>query len=269
VMGDATRLQQVVANLLNNAIKFTPSGGQVSVALTQLDGGSAQITVADTGKGIDADFLPRLFDRFAQQDASTTRRHGGLGIGLSIVRHLVELHGGTVQAHSLGVERGATFTILLPTAAVAAAATAAAPADACSDAARLDGVKVLLIDDEADVRAVTQQVLRNAGAEVVLAASADEGLELLREHRPAVILSDIGMPVADGYDLIRRVRALPASDGGATPAAAFTAYTRPEDRDRALESGFQMHLPKPVSPTALVGALARLARSERDGPHGK
>ena len=203
--------------------------------------------MADTGQGIEPEFLSRLFDRFQQQDASTTRRHGGLGIGLSIVRHLVELHGGTVQAHSLGVGRGATFTVTLPT-VTAVAPAGRADADKAAAEARLDGVTVLLVDDEPDVRAVTREVLRHAGAEVLLAASADEGLELLRQHRPAVLLSDIGMPVADGYDLIRRVRELPAAQGGATPAAAFTAYTRPEDREHALSSGFQMHLAKPVPP---------------------
>lgn len=259
VMGDAARLQQVVANLLNNAVKFTPSGGQVSVALTQVDG-AAQITVSDTGQGITPEFLPRLFDRFERQDGGTTRRHGGLGLGLSIVRHLVELHGGTVQAHSPGADRGATFTVRLPTVSVAAAAAERDDVEPPAAEPRLDGVTVLLVDDEPDVLAVTQQVLQNAGAEVVLAASADEGLELLRTRRPAAILSDIGMPVADGYDLIRRVRDLPASEGGATPAAAFTAYARPEDRERALRSGFQLHLAKPVTPAALVGAVAWLVQ---------
>jgi len=267
VMGDATRLQQVVANLLNNAVKFTPSGGQVSVSLTQIDG-SAQIAVADTGQGIEKEFLSHLFDRFQQQDASTTRRHGGLGIGLSIVRHLVELHGGTVQAHSLGAERGATFTVTLPTVAAAPAAAPSSAVDKPAAETRLDGVTVLLVDDEPDVRAVTRQVLQNAGAEVVLATSTEEGLKLLRERRPEVILSDIGMPVADGYELIRRVRDLPTAEGGDTPAAAFTAYTRPEDRERALASGFQMHLPKPVLPTALVGALARLLQGQSDSARG-
>lgn len=263
VLGDAARLQQVVANLLNNALKFTPAGGQVSVALAQA-GAVVQITVADTGSGIEPQFLARLFNRFQQQDASSTRRHGGLGIGLSIVRHLVELHGGTVRAHSLGAERGATFTVSLPS--VAAAVPTAGPAGGGAPTAetRLDGMTVLLIDDEADVRAATQHLLRDAGAEVLLAASAEEGLSLLRERHPAVMLSDIGMPVADGYELIRRVRALPASEGGQTPAAAISAYTRPEDRERALRSGFQMHLSKPVAPAALVAALVRLAHGESD-----
>jgi PAS domain S-box-containing protein len=263
VIGDAARLQQVVANLLNNAIKFTPSGGRVDVTLTQADGWE-QIVVADSGQGMEAGFLERLFDRFQQQDSSTTRRHGGLGIGLSIVRHLVELHGGTVQASSLGIDRGATLTVRLPTSAAEPEFSGTGLSDKPAIDARLRGVTVLLVDDEPDVRAVTEQVLRNAGAEVLPAANAEEALQLLREHRPAVILSDIGMPVADGYDLIRQVRKLPASTGGRTPAAAFTAYTRPQDRDRALSCGFQMHLAKPVPPRALVDALVRLVQGQSD-----
>lgn len=264
VLGDATRLQQVVANLLNNAVEFTPVGGRVGVSLTSADG-RARIAVSDTGQGIEAEFLPRLFGRFQQQDASTTRRHGGLGIGLSIVRHLVELHGGAVQAHSAGIDRGATFvvTLPLPLPSLAAGAAGAAGPDRAD---RLDGLTVLLVDDEADMRAVTEQMLRNAGAEVLVAASAEQALRLLRERRPTLILSDIGMPVADGYELIRRVRELPAAEGGVTPAAAFTAYARTEDRQRALASGFQMHLSKPVSPAVLVSTLARLAQGESDAP---
>lgn len=264
VMGDAARLQQVLANLLNNAVKFTPTGGTISVSLTQADG-RARIAVSDTGQGIEAEFLPRLFGRFQQQDASTTRRHGGLGIGLSIVRHLVELHGGTVHAHSAGRDRGATFVVTLPLADLAAGAGGpAGPARA----ERLDGLTVLLVDDEADVRAVTELMLRNAGADVVVAASAEQALRLLRERRPAVILSDIGMPQADGYELMRRVRELPASEGGATPAATFTAYARAEDRERALAAGFQMHLSKPVTPDELVSKLVRLAQGHRDARAG-
>ena len=263
VMGDATRLQQVVANLLNNAIKFTPGGGQVSVSLTQLDG-QVQIVVADTGQGIEPDFLSRLFDRFQQQDTTTTRRHGGLGIGLSIVRHLVQLHGGKVQAHSAGHGQGATFTVTLPALGgpVLAQPSPAAqhpdrPADA---AARLDGVTVLAVDDEPDVLAVTVQVLQQVGARVLSAATADEALALLRRHHPEVLLSDIAMPDTDGYELIRRVRRLPAAEGGQTPAAAVTAYARPDDRQRALLAGFQLHLAKPLPPTALVAAVAALAQ---------
>jgi PAS domain S-box-containing protein len=266
VMGDAARLQQVVGNLLNNAIKFTPSGGQVSVALTQW-GEHAQIAVADTGQGIEPAFLARVFDRFQQQDATTTRRYGGLGIGLAIVRHLVQLHGGAVRAHSLGTGMGSTFTVTLPAAAVPAATPAPLPHatdTAESDAGgpvRLDGVSVLLVDDEADVRAVTTRVLQDSGAHVLAADSALHALELLQRERPQVILSDIGMPMVDGYDFMRRVRELGREEGGGTPAAAFTAFARPEDRQRALEAGYQMHLAKPVPPSALVLAVASLMKN--------
>jgi PAS domain S-box-containing protein len=275
VTGDAVRLQQVVANLLTNAIKFTPRGGEVNVTLTH-DAGLAQIAVTDTGQGIESDFLLRMFDRFQQQDASTTRRHGGLGIGLTIVRELVQLHGGRVQAHSAGPGLGSTFKVTLPThgpqpaeagPAARASTQSSMPADTLAHQApdqpvtRLDGVSVLLVEDEPDVRAVTVQMLQEAGAHVLAAASAEEGLELLRRHRPAVLLSDIGMPVTDGYELLRRVRELPAQDGGLTPAAAFTAYARPEDHQRVLRAGFQMHLAKPVLPTALVTSVAALLRA--------
>jgi len=270
VMGDAARLQQVVGNLLNNAIKFTPTGGQVSVALTQW-GDNAQIAVADTGQGIEPAFLSRVFDRFQQQDATTTRRYGGLGIGLAIVRHLVQLHGGTVRAHSLGTGRGSTFMVTLPAAAVPAAVTvpgALSESEVEPDRpVRLDGISVLLVDDEPDVRAVTARVLQEAGAHVVAAEGAEEALVLLREQRPHVILSDIGMPTVDGYDFMRRVRELGVEEGGGTPAAAFTAYTRTEDRQRALGSGYQLHLSKPVPPTALVLAVSGLVKqAPQDAP---
>jgi PAS domain S-box-containing protein len=269
VLGDAARLQQVVANLLNNAIKFTPPGGQVSVSLTH-SGEQAQIKVVDNGQGIAPEFMAAMFDRFRQQDASTTRRHGGLGIGLSIVRHLVQLHGGTVAAHSAGLGQGATFIVTLP--AVAAASRlrldAARPPEP-SATIGLDGIEVLLVDDEADVRAVTARLLRDAGAQVRVAAGVDEAMDLLRAARPAVILSDIGMPRVDGHEFIRRVRALPLAAGGQTPAAAFTAYTRPEDRERALAAGYQMHLAKPVAPDTLVAAVAALARSAPPAAEGQ
>jgi PAS domain S-box-containing protein len=265
VIGDAARLQQVVSNLLNNGIKFTPEGGQVTVTLTQHDG-HAQIDVADTGQGVEPEFLPRLFDRFQQHDASTTRRHGGLGIGLSIVRQLVQLHGGTVQARSLGAGRGTTVTVTVPSVdgVSAAAATAGAGAGGATTppdggaTQRLDGVSVLLVEDEPDVRVVTQRLLQDAGATVLPAANAEEGLRLLRRHRPSVILSDIGMPDTDGYELLRRVRQLPEAEGGQTPAAAFTAYAGPEDRQRAMAAGFQTHLAKPVAAGALIATLAGL-----------
>ena len=262
VMGDSVRLQQVVGNLLNNAIKFTPGGGQISVTVSQ-SGASVRIAVADTGCGIEPAFLARVFKRFQQQDATTTRRHGGLGLGLSIARHIVERHGGTVSADSLGPGFGATFTVVL--AAVAPAAKAplqtadGAPPAAAEPLQRLDGVVVLLVDDEDDAREVTARLLHDAGAQVHTAASAAAGLALLRQTRPAVLLSDIGMAVADGYDLIRAVRELPAAEGGAIPAAAFTAYTRPADHQRSLAAGYQMHLVKPMHPAQLLRAVAGLA----------
>jgi PAS domain S-box-containing protein len=258
VMGDPARLQQVVANLLDNAIKFTPQGGRIDVALKR-SGGHAVITVSDTGQGIRPDFLPHLFERFQQQDATTTRRHGGLGIGLAIVRQLVQLHGGTVQAHSDGPGLGARFTVTLPMLPEAATLQpppipALAPAQA-----ELEGVAVLLVDDEADVRDIAARVLQGAGAQVTVAATAEEGLRLLRRQPPAVLLSDIGMPEQDGYDLIRQVRALPPEAGGRTPAAAFTAFAGREDSERTLSAGYQLHLSKPVSPEVLVAAVAQLA----------
>ncbi|MDO9095174.1 MAG: PAS domain S-box protein [Rubrivivax sp.] len=254
VMGDSARLLQVMGNLLSNAIKFTPSGGQVSVTLSRL-AGHAQVAVADSGQGIGAQFLSRLFDRFQQQDATITRRHGGLGIGLAIVRHLAHLHGGAVQAHSPGVGQGATFTVVLPTVDShtpnGLAAGVAAPT-------RLDGVSVLLVEDDPDLRAATARLLQEAGAQVVLAAGALEALQGLTTTPVDVILSDIGMPETDGYELMRRVRRLPPDQGGATPAAAFTAYTRAEDVADALAAGYQLHLAKPVTPAALVSAVATL-----------
>ncbi len=277
VMGDPTRLTQVVGNLLSNAIKFTPNGGQVDVTLGRLDG-HAQIQVSDTGQGIEPQFIARMFDRFQQQDASTTRRHGGLGIGLAVVRHLVQLHGGSVHAHSAGPGKGATFTVLLPAVVDGSTAlrpeTAAAlpslggspttPADDAppAQALRLDGVSVLIVDDEPDVRAVTMQLLQHAGAHVIAAADAEEALQLMRSQRPTVLLSDIGMPLVDGYELLRRVRRLPEQEGGRTPAAALTAYTRPEDRERALAAGYQLHLGKPLAPVALIDAVARLVKEQ-------
>lgn len=258
LMGDSARLQQVVGKLLGNAIKFTPPGGHVSVGLSCADGW-AQIVVADSGQGIDPQFQSRLFQRFQQQDGTHTRRHGGLGIGLAIVRHLVELHGGSVQAHSAGVGKGSSFTVRLPclTEADAVHAEPAAAAETIA-AARLDGVSVLLVDDAADLRDVTAHLLEDAGARVVVASGAIEALELLEREQPDLLLSDIGMPDIDGYELMRRVRQLPAERGGAIPAAAFTAYARHDDVNDALAAGYQLHLPKPVSAQTLVAAVASL-----------
>ncbi len=268
VRGDAARLQQVVSNLVGNAIKFTQAGGDVSISLSQRDG-QAQISVIDNGQGIAPEFLPHLFDRFLQQDGSRTRRHGGLGLGLSIVRQLVQLHQGSVQATSDGHGQGATFTVTLPVLAEADARTdadadpepgsAVAPPAADEAMPRLDGVRVLLVDDEADMREVTSQLLEDAGAQVQLASSAEAALRSISANVPDVIVSDIGMAGVDGYEFMRRLRALPATQGGHTPAMALTAYSQPEDRDRALAAGFQHHLSKPASPHSLLEMLAELS----------
>lgn len=258
IMGDPSRLQQVVNNLLDNAMKFTPRGGRIDVALTRA-GGEAVIAISDSGQGIPADFIGRLFERFQQQDASITRRHGGLGIGLAIVRQLTLLHGGRVEATSEGAGRGACFTVTLPL--LSDDADARTPAAA--PVSRLDGVEVLLVDDERDVRIITALLLQTAGAHVRTAETAAEALQLLRQSPPAVLLSDIGMPGQDGYELIRQVRALPHEEGGGTPAAAVTAYAGRDDRERALEAGYQLHLAKPLSPDALVAAVAQLATAAR------
>lgn len=264
VVGDPGRLQQVVGNLLGNAIKFTPPGGHVMVRLGPAPEG-VSIVVEDDGQGIEADFLPRVYDRFLQQDATTTRRHGGLGIGLAVVRHLVQLHGGSVRAESAGAGRGAHFTVLLPREGPAAMAMVSPPrvgaaAEPPPSQRRLDGTAVLIVDDEPDLRAMTEQVLREAGARVQTAGSAEEAIDALQQARPDVILCDIGMPVHDGYEFLRRARQLPG--GADIPAAAFTAYARPEDRQRSHEAGFRMHLTKPVLPSVLVDAVAELVRAD-------
>lgn len=261
VMGDASRLQQVVWNLLTNAVKFTPEGGRVELRTERVNG-KVEVTVSDDGQGVAPEFLAHMFERFRQADASTTRRHGGLGIGLALVKQLVELHGGTVRAASAGEGRGATFTVSLPVAAVAAksgdAGAAAASAGGLCAEKMLEGVKVLLIDDDADGRFLGRRILEECGARVVTAGSAVEGLELLKRERPDVLVSDIGMPEADGYALIHWVRRLTAAEGGRTPAVALTAFARSEDRRRALLAGYQSHVPKPVEPAELVTVVAGL-----------
>ncbi len=267
LIGDPGRLQQILWNLLINAIKFTPGGGRVEVSLRQLDS-QLELRVADNGSGVPKDFLPHIFDRFRQFDSSTTRAHGGLGLGLSIVKSLVELHGGTVTAHSEGEGRGATFIVTLPIAAVepvrirdAAVDGAPEPAIAEMDeeGLTLEGLKVLVVDDEADARALLYRILSEYGAEVLTASNAGDALECLLRERPTVVVSDIGMPHTDGYALIRQIRTLPPEFGGRTPAIALTAFAREEDRRRALVAGFQLHLAKPVDPEALVLACARMA----------
>lgn len=255
IPGDAWRLQQVVDNLLGNAVKFTPSGGRVTL-LARTEGERVVVQVQDTGCGIAPDFLPHVFDRFRQADSRSTRRHGGLGLGLALVRHLVELHDGRIAAQSPGVGRGATFTVTLPRQAGSPLPEACVGAAAAG--ADVAGLRVLVVDDEADAREVVARLLEGCGATVVTASSAAGALQALRGGAFDVLLSDLGMPDQDGYDLIRAVRALPDAEGGAVPAAAFTAFTTDEDRDRALEAGFQYHLAKPVDAAELLAVTAGL-----------
>jgi CheY-like chemotaxis protein/anti-sigma regulatory factor (Ser/Thr protein kinase) len=264
VLADASRLQQVVSNLLTNAVKFTPDGGTVGVELRRSDAGIA-VTVRDTGIGIAPEFLPSVFDRFRQADSSSTRRHGGLGIGLTLVKQLIDLHGGSVRVESDGVGRGACFTVELPAAGLGVPEPAP-PEDRLPESlfdGLLDGVRVLYVDDDRDARILGQRILADREAEVLLAASADEALRLLRTGRPDVLVSDIGLPDVDGYELIRRVRQLSAEDGGRTPAAALTAFARSEDRSRALLAGYQAHVSKPIVPEELVAVVAGLSGRRR------
>ena len=272
VFGDAARIQQVVWNLLSNAVKFTPKGGKVDVLLQRLDA-HLEITVRDSGMGIGAEFLPHLFERFRQADASTTRRHGGLGLGLAIVKQLVELHGGTVRAESGGDGQGATFIVNLPVGALREATLPppqhAAPvraATAPGAAVSLSGLIVLVVDDEPDARELVRSVLTDAGAEVITASSADEGMAQIAACPPDLIVSDIGMPGRDGYAFIRDVRALDPTAGGRIPAIAVTAFTRPEDKARAMLAGFQVHVAKPIEAQALVGTVKTLAGTTAPAP---
>jgi PAS domain S-box-containing protein len=265
ITGDAGRLQQVVWNLLSNAIKFTPKGGRVQIKLERINS-HIEIAVTDSGAGIKAEFLPYVFDRFRQADGTTTREHGGLGLGLSIVRHLVELHGGTVEASSPGKGQGATFTVRLPlmpvyqgdriAERVHPTARVTNPAIECPD--NLDGLKVLVVDDEADTLELIKISLIQCGAEVMTARSVADALTQMGGALPDVIISDIGMPGEDGYELIRKVRQLPLELGGSIPAVALTAYARAEDRLRVLRSGYQMHVAKPVELAELVAIVANL-----------
>ena len=255
VMGDAARLQQVLWNLVANAIKFTPPGGEVSLEVDERDG-ELELRVRDTGVGIDPAFLPHVFERFRQADSSTTRTHSGVGLGLSIVRHLLELHGGRITAHSEGPGRGALFVARLPLAARAGKGVADARAES---PAILDGLRILVVEDDEDTREMLAVSLGASGAAVDSAASADQALRLLRERGADVVVSDIGMPHVDGYALIRRIRQLP-DPVGRVPAIALTAYARPEDRQQAIDAGYQVHLAKPVELASLQASVASLAR---------
>ncbi|HEY9502786.1 MAG TPA: ATP-binding protein [Pyrinomonadaceae bacterium] len=258
ISADSARMQQIIWNLLSNAVKFTPHGGKIFVCIEQ-DGPNARVLVRDTGLGIDSKFLPRVFDRFRQADSSTTRSYGGLGLGLAIVRHLVELHGGTVLAESEGPGKGATFSASFPLLAVRAEAIAHSGEFNIAEMSSLNGLRVLLVDDEPEARQIITTVIARTGASVQSCTSASEALSKLIEWRPDVLLSDIAMPEEDGYSFIGRVRALPKEKGGETPAAALTAYARDEDRRQALAAGYQMHIAKPISAPELVMMIARLA----------
>ena len=266
VSGDASRLQQVVWNLFTNAVKFTPEGGRVNVTLSRADD-YAEVNVSDNGQGINPQFLPYIFDRFRQADGSTTRKHGGLGLGLAIARHLIEMHGGTIKAHSDGIDQGSTFSVRLPL------RTANRSPDVETESSSsmsndnqpsflsfpvLDGLRVLVVDDEADTRDLIATVLVRCGAEVRGCETASEALEQFREWTPDLLVSDIGLPGEDGYSLIKKVRAIDERHAQ-MPAIALTAYASPEDRDRVLSAGFQMHIAKPVDPEELVTIIADVA----------
>ncbi|WP_390691891.1 ATP-binding response regulator [Aetokthonos hydrillicola] len=257
VAGDGDRLQQVLWNLLSNAIKFTPNGGRVKIQLEQV-GNEAQITVSDTGKGISGEFQPYVFDYFRQADASVTRMHGGLGLGLAIVRHLVELHGGRVSVFSPGENQGATFTVLLP---ILQPQPVLVNEDDTLDAEPdLTGVRILVVDDDPDTRDLLTFLLEDYGAGVMVVASAGEAFRAFESFKPDVLVSDIGMPIEDGYSFLRQIRSLPPEQGGQVPAIALTAYAKQEDQQQALVAGFQQHLSKPVEPQALVTVIARLIK---------
>jgi CheY-like chemotaxis protein/two-component sensor histidine kinase len=259
LLGDARRLQQVIWNLLTNAIKFTPNQGKIVIRARRVDS-HVEISVADSGQGIAAEFLPHLFERFRQEDSSTTRVHGGLGIGLALAKQLVELHGGTIRAESPGINLGTTFTLSLPVAALqgdhrqSGTSNENPPTPTLPD---LQGIKVLAVDDDKDSLEVLKRILSRRNAEVQTASSTYEAMEKFVSFLPDVVLSDIGMPGRDGYDLIRLIRQHPA--GANTPAAALTALARSEDRTRALTAGFQSHVAKPVAAAEIVAMVRSLA----------
>ena len=262
IQGDPARLQQIFWNLLTNAIKFTPKGGRVEVRVAR-EAGVLEVVVSDTGVGIPPEFLPHVFERFRQADSSTKRNQGGLGLGLAIVSHLVEIHGGTVTVESRGAGLGSEFRVRFPVSS--AQETDAEPSPVKEDRSggegpaagrqRIDDVRVLVVDDDADARDVMQRLLGLHGANVTTASSAQEALDLIDKFQPNILISDIGMPQEDGYDLIGRLRSLPPDRGGRLPALALTAFARPEDGMRAVEAGYQLHLAKPVSPEDLVRAV--------------
>jgi Signal transduction histidine kinase len=270
ISGDPDRLQQVVWNLISNAVKFTPKGGRVQVRLQRINS-HVDLAVSDTGQGVSAEFLPYVFDRFRQADSAITRMHGGLGLGLAIVRHLIELHGGTVEAQSPGEGQGATFTVRLPIMITHDSGRftlngQGADANKSWQQAGFDcppslaGLRVLILDDEADARALLKVIIEECQAEVTTVASAAEAYETLEWLKPDVIISDIGMPFEDGYSFMRKVRAREAGTQSRIPAVALTAHARVEDRLRALAAGYQVHVAKPIEPAELVAVIASLVR---------
>jgi CheY-like chemotaxis protein len=266
ISGDPNRLQQIVWNLLSNAVKFTPRAGRVQVRLERVSS-HVEIIVSDTGQGISPDFLPHVFDRFRQADATSTRHYGGLGLGLAIVRHLVEMHGGTVEAKSEGEARGASFIVKLPLIAVHGGRLdsdrvhpALGGSASISDAPSLAGISVMIVDDERDTRELLKMIIEQFGAHIRAFASSAEAIETLKQWKPDVIISDIEMPGEDGYAFIRKVRSLEAEAGAHTPAVALTAYARTEDRLRALSAGYQMHVAKPVEPAELAVVISSLVK---------
>jgi len=255
VFGDPDRLEQVIWNLLSNAVKFTPAGGKIDVRLDRPTDRALRIAVRDTGKGFSPDFASSLFTRFTQAESGTRRSHGGLGLGLAIVKHLVEMHDGSVAASSAGEGCGATFTVLLPR---HVEPTEAHGASFLITSPSLEGVRVLLVDDEPDARELLTAVLVRDGAQVATASGTTEALALLAKWRPDILVSDIGMPTSDGYDLIHAVRSLDPRHGGTIPAGALTAYGTQHDSRLALQAGFQVHVPKPVTPSELISMVLRL-----------
>ncbi len=263
--GDPERLQQIVWNLLTNAIKFTDRGGRVKVSVERRQR-KILLVVSDNGAGIAPEFLPHLFERFRQADASMARVHGGLGLGLAIARQLAELHGGSIDAASEGVGKGATFTVTLPTMA-ATAASRDSNVDRFEDsmehseaAANLDGLRILAVDDDTDALTMIRDILEASGATVLAAASAEAALQILDTERPDVLVADLGMPRVDGFELISRIRRRPLGSAAQLPAVALTAYARSEDKARALRAGYQTHMPKPINPAELVACVRALIR---------
>ena len=267
VAGDPDRMQQVFWNLLSNAVKFTPKGGRIQIRSQQVNS-HVEVTVTDNGKGIDRNLLPLIFERFRQGDSSTAREHGGLGLGLAIVRHLIELHGGVVTARSEGEGKGAEFVVEIPISIAAESAKLeeqgqdgrAASASSVAGMPSLEGLRILVVDDDADAREVVSAILSQAGAEVATASSAPQAIDLVDRWVPNVLISDIGMPQEDGYQLIRKLRARLSDKSARIPAIALTAFARPQDRLKALSAGYQMHVPKPIEPIELVTVVASLTQ---------